>query len=73
MASRNVASALSVLTSEDFGSNSSDSPDNHNLQALVLEYFTGNDEVTDCESSDNEDGIHYTTVVLLHSLVKYTA
>lgn len=57
MASRNVASALSVLTSEDFGLSSSDSPDNDNLQALVLEYFTGNDEITDCESSDNEEGI----------------
>ena len=56
MASRKVASAISVLTSEDFGLTSSDSPDNENLQALVLEYFTGNDEITDCESSDNEDG-----------------
>ena len=57
MASRKVASALSALTSEDFGLTSTDSPDNENLQALVLEYFTGNDEITDCESSDYEEGI----------------
>ena len=54
MASRKVAPAL---TSEDFRLTSTDSPDNENLQALVLEYFTRNDEVTDCESSDNEEGI----------------
>ena len=52
MVSRKVASAISVLTSKDFGLTSSDSPDNENLQALVLEYFTGNDEITDCKSSD---------------------
>ena len=56
MASQKVASVLSALTSEDFGLTSTDSPDNENLQALVLEYFTGNDEITDCENSDDEEG-----------------
>ena len=63
MASRSVASALSVLTGEGF--TSSDSPDNDNLEALVQEYFTGNDEITDCESSDSdEDGIHLIVLAL---------
>ena len=59
MASRNVASALSLLTSEGLNFTSSDSPDNAELEALVQEYFTGSDEITDCESSDDDaEGLH---------------
>ena len=54
MASRSVASALSLLTSESFSFVPSDSPDNDKLEALVREYFTGNDEITDCEESDSD-------------------
>lgn len=54
MASQSVASALSVLTSDGFSFTSSDSPDNCALEALVQEYFTGNDEITDCETSDSD-------------------
>ena len=56
------------LTNEDFELSSSVSPDNDNLQALVLEYFTGNFKITDCESSDNEGGIQN---VLLRNLLHH--
>ena len=32
----------------------SDSPDNNRLEVLVTEYFTGNDDITDCESNDSD-------------------
>ena len=54
MASRSVASALTLLTSEGYDFMLSDSPDNNRLEALVKEYFTGNDDITDCESSDSD-------------------
>ena len=54
MASVNVASALTALTSEHF--TPSDSADNSALEALVMEYFAGSDEITDHESSDDSDG-----------------
>ena len=54
MASKSVASALSLLTSEGLSFTSSDSPDHAALEALVQEYFTGSDEITDCESSDGD-------------------
>ena len=53
MASRSVASALTLLTSKGYDFMVSDSPDNSRLEALVKEYFTGNDDITDCESSDS--------------------
>ena len=56
------------LTNEDFELSLSVSPDNDNLQALVLEYFTGNFKIMDCESSDNEDGIQN---VLLRNLLHH--
>ena len=61
MVSRSVASALTLLTSKSFSFVPSDSPDNDNLEALVSEYFTGSDEITDCEDSDSDvEGILYT-------------
>jgi len=56
MASRSVASALSLLTGEGFGVTRTlaDSTDSDKLEALVQEYFTGNDDITDYESSDSE-------------------
>ena len=54
---QSVASALTLLMSETFTFIPSDSPDNDKLEALVSEYFTGNDEITDYEESDSDDGI----------------
>jgi len=55
MASSNVASALTVLTGEQFIP--SNFLDNNTLEALVTEYFTGNDEITDYENSESSEGI----------------
>jgi len=55
MTSSNVASALTVLTGEQFIP--SDFPDNSALEALVTEYFTGNDEITDYENSESSEGM----------------
>ena len=61
MASRSVASALTLLTSKSFSFVPSHSHDNDKLEVLVSEYFTGNDEITDCEESDSDvKGILYT-------------
>ena len=54
MASQSVASALAVLTSEGFGFMLSDSPDNDKLEALVQEYFTRSDKITDYKSSESD-------------------
>ena len=54
MTSRSIASALSILTGKTFGFTVLDSPDNTNLEAFVQEYFTRNDEITDCESSNSK-------------------
>ena len=63
MASKSVASALTLLTSEAFTFIPSDSPDNDKLEALVSDiYFTGNDEITDYEESDSDDGIFFPNV-----------
>ena len=62
MASKSVASALTLLTSETFTFIPSDSPDDDKLEALVNEYFTGNDEITDYEESDSDDGIFFPNV-----------
>lgn len=55
MASSNIASALTVLTGEQY--TPSDFADNCALEALVTEYFTGSDEITDNENSDNSEGV----------------
>ena len=54
MASQSVASALTLLTSEGYDLMLSDSPDNNKLEALVKEYFLGNNNITDCENSDSD-------------------
>ena len=61
-------SISSFCLTEDFELSLSVSQDNDNLQALVLEYFTGNFKIMDCESSDNEDGIQN---VLLRNLLHH--
>ena len=62
---------LTLLTSETFTFIPSDSPDNDKLEALVSEYFTGNDEITDCEESDSDDGIVFSpTFVALQSFLR---
>ena len=53
MASNSIASALTALTSDHFVP--SDFSDSSALEALVTEYFTGNDEVTDCEGSEGDE------------------
>ena len=71
MASRSVASALTVLTSEGFSFMPSDSPDDDKLEALVQEYFTGNDEITDSEGSDSKaEGIQR---IVFCFIIKYMA
>ena len=70
MASKSVASALTLLTSETFTFIPSDSPDNDKLEALVSEYFTGNDEITDYEESDSDDGIFFPNVCSITILPK---
>jgi len=52
MASSNIESALMVLTGEQFIP--SDFLDNRALEALVTEYFTRNDKITDYENNDSE-------------------
>ena len=60
MASRSVASAFTLLTSESFSFVPSHSHDNDKLEALVSKYFTGNDEITDCKESNSDvNGILY--------------
>lgn len=54
MASNIIASALTVLTSDHYVP--SDFPDSGALEALVTEYFTGSDDVTDYEGSDDSEG-----------------
>ena len=61
MASRNIASILDTLTSEDHVH--SKSGDKEGLEALITDYFTGNDEVTDNERSKAET----TEVLIVHS------
>ena len=72
MASRSVASALTLLTSEGYDFMVSDSPDNSRLEALVKEYFTGNDDITDCESSDSDaEGLPNITVFSFTIIYSY--
>ena len=54
MASKSVASALTLLTSEQF--TPSDFTDNNALEAFVMEYFTGSGEITDNDNSDDSEG-----------------
>ena len=54
MASKSIASALTLLTSEQF--TPSDLTDNNALEAFVMEYFTGSGEITDNENSDDSEG-----------------
>ena len=54
MASKSIASALTLLTSEQFIP--SDLTDNNALEAFVMEYFTGIGEITDNENSDDSEG-----------------
>jgi len=61
MASRSIASILHTLTSEDYVR--SESSDKDGLEALITEYFTGNDDVTDNENSKLET----TQVLIIHS------
>jgi len=61
MASRSIASILDTLTSEDHVR--SKSGDKEGLEALVTEYFTGNDEVIDNEGSKAEA----TEMLIVHS------
>ena len=56
MASRSVASALTILTSEQF--TPSDIADNNALEAFVLEYFTGSGEITDDDDSEGKQEVH---------------
>ena len=53
MASKRVASALTILTSERF--TPSDIADNNALEAFVLENFTGSGEITDDDDSEGND------------------
>ena len=55
MASRSVASALTILTSEQF--TPSDISDNNALEAFVLEYFTGSGEITEDEDSEGKQEV----------------
>ena len=52
MAARSIASLLHTLTSEEYAC--SESSDNDGLEALITEYFTGNDDMTDNEKSKAE-------------------
>jgi len=54
MAAKEVASALSVLTSDGF-QRCQDWPDNCAIEALIEEYFTGsgNDEFEESSDDDN--------------------
>ena len=51
MAARSIASILHMLTSVEFVY--LENSDNNELEVLVTEYFTGNDEVTDYETNDD--------------------
>ena len=53
MASIKVASALTILTSEQF--TPSDITDNNALEAFVLENFTGSGKITDDDDSEGND------------------
>ena len=54
MASKSIASALTLLTSEQF--TPSDFTDNNALEAFVMEFFTGSGVITDNENSDDSEG-----------------
>ena len=55
MVLRSVASALTILTSEQF--TPSDISDNNTLEAFVLEYFTGSGEITEDEDSEGKQEV----------------
>ena len=52
MAAESIASLLHTLTSEEYVR--SESSDNDGLEALITEYFTGNNDMTDNEKSKAE-------------------
>ena len=62
MAARSIASILHALTSEEYVS--SENSDSNEMEALIAEYFTGNDEVTDNDETESkaetlERGVNY--------------
>ena len=52
MASRSVASALTILTSKQF--TPSNVADNNAVEAFVFKYFTGSGEITDNDNSESK-------------------
>ena len=54
MASKEVASALSVLTSDGF-ERCQEWSDNCAIEALIADYFTGSGNITECEESSDND------------------
>ena len=56
MASRSVASALTIVSSEQFMP--SNITDNNALEAFTLEYFTGSGEITDDDDSEGKQEVH---------------
>ena len=56
MASRSVASALTIVSSEQF--TPSNITDNNALEAFTLEYFTGSGEITDDDDIEGKQEVH---------------
>ena len=55
MAAKEVASALSVLTSDGLEQRCQDWSDNCAIEALIADYFTGSGNNTECEDSSDDD------------------